>query len=169
MADSGIALGLPGILTQKKTPEKPGPQSGRKGYRRDRRGPRNLRAARDQSPKYGRSPLRSVIRAFAINRRSTKAIRRPNRVLAGARRRAVVSDMLSPRLKAGAARLAAFCQQITYTRCQSQLLCLHSSMTMFAVQQNDAGRGIPITKKAAGNPAALRLQPAGANTRQPSS
>jgi hypothetical protein len=103
MADSGIALGLPGILTQKKTPEKPEPQSGRKGYRRDRRDPRNIRAARDQSPKYGRSPLRSVIRAFAINRRSTKAIRRPNRVLAGARRRAVVSDMMSPRLKAGAA------------------------------------------------------------------
>ena len=44
-----------------------------------------------------------------------------------------------------------------YTRCQIQPLCLHGSMTMFAVQQIDAG-GILITKKAAGNPAAWKLR-----------
>lgn len=50
----------------------------------------------DQMPKYGRSPLRIAIAAFAIRRRSIVAIRRPNSVVAGDRRKEVVSDMFVP-------------------------------------------------------------------------
>ena len=77
-----------GLQRKKKTPEKPGPQSGRKGYRLDRRDRGYSSRPRYQSPKYGRSPLRMAIRACAIKRRSIEAIKRPNRVLAGVRRRA---------------------------------------------------------------------------------
>src|SRR2546430_16931266 len=49
-----------------------------------------------QSPKYGRSPLRTAMRALVVSSRSIDAIRRVNREAEGASEIAAVLDIWSP-------------------------------------------------------------------------
>src|SRR6266536_3404840 len=51
---------------------------------------------RAQSPKYGRSPLRTATRALVVSSRSIEAIRRVNREVEGASEMAAVLDILGP-------------------------------------------------------------------------
>src|SRR5437764_4025205 len=51
---------------------------------------------RAQSPKYGRSPLRTAMRALVVSSRSIDAIRRVNREAEGASEIAAVLDILGP-------------------------------------------------------------------------
>jgi hypothetical protein len=77
--------------------------------------------------------LRAEIRALAIKRRSIEAIRRPNRLVEGTKPREAVLDIGFP--FRGGVRLVMIWEQSTYTRYQQQYVCLHSSMSSFAVQQ----------------------------------
>jgi hypothetical protein len=52
-----------------------------------------------QSPKYGRSPLRTAMRALLMSARSIDAIRRPNRLLVGENPMEAVLDIVVPFLK----------------------------------------------------------------------
>jgi hypothetical protein len=116
---------------QKKWPRKIGAKSGRNS-----RGSRSesavSRALSSQSPKWGRSPLRAEIRALAISRRSIEAIRRPNKLLDGAKPMEAVLDIGIP-FSEGGARPVMIWELSTYTRYQQQRICLHSSISAFAV------------------------------------
>jgi hypothetical protein len=63
------------------------------------------RALPPQSPKWGRSPLRAEILALAINSRSIVAIRRPNRLLEGAKPMEAVLDIAVPFSEGGDRRV----------------------------------------------------------------
>ena len=87
-----------GVAAKKNGPGKPGP-SGREvtwwSILSRRRCPATGLAA--QSPNRGRSPLRIEARALAISRRSTLAMKRPNKVAEGTwPNEEAVLDMMSP-------------------------------------------------------------------------
>ena len=77
--------------------------------------------------------MRAEIRALAINRRSIEAIRRPNRLLEGTKPMEAVLDIGIP-FSEGGARPVVIWEQSTYTRYQQQCICLHGSISAFAVQ-----------------------------------
>ena len=103
-----------------------------------------------QSPKYGRSPLRTAMRALVVSSRSIDAIRRVNREAEGASEIAAVLDIWSPLFWKRRFRFVV-CSQSMYTRCQVQLTCLHSSNLSFALQQKWVDQGSPKKKRPPGN------------------
>jgi hypothetical protein len=128
-------LKRPGLPRRaKKDPGKPGSWSGGRGAVKPA-GMTDVPATLPyQRPKCGRSPLRMAIRACAISRPSTTAMKRPNNVEEGVRSKEAVLDMVFP--YCGSAD-AGFSGQSRYTRCQQQFICLHSSILSFAMQHDD--------------------------------
>lgn len=92
---AGAAALICGRSVKKMAPET-GAKFGRSSGQARAIAPQNQLKSRAYRPKRGRSPLRTAMRALDISQPSTVAIRRPNRVLDGARSREAVLDMSIP-------------------------------------------------------------------------
>src|SRR5438477_3228248 len=110
-----------------------------------------------QSPKYGRSPLRTAMRALVVSSRSIDAIRRVNREAEGASEIAAVLDIWSPLFlgSGGSASLSAANLCIPDAR-NNRFVCI-AAFWISHCSKNGLIRA-PDGKKAAGEPAAFAFE-----------